>query len=386
MKNNQLGFIQIPLLLIIILGTLVVTGSGYYTTKHKPQIIQQNTIIKEENKTATTSIGVATTSGLSFASKIRQATSSKGLGYKPLDLSDYSVAIVDDIKQSTKLEPVIQKTDDSEKSFQEFGVRGREILALLEQDENNSKLLTDTIAQHKRSSAELATQMMDAWITLVDQNISSVSNQYSGMLNSTKNYFIFDKSYLVNYSNSLYDIVSSGAYFLDQKEIESLEFVKKKVKECLAMSIKEWVASDELACTTDFLEMKPDYSERLTSGANRLAEIDDMALGVIKKHAQSAGDDIRSDMDSIARYAQLDASIQASYNSINNQLQQRQAQFEAANTPIKCYTSTNDSIFDQNRTYNTTCQPDTRTAQQICDEKIAAWAGSGAYTSKPICE
>ncbi len=381
------GFIQIPFLLLIVFGALVTTGGGYYAIKHTPQSIQQRTIVEEENKTATTSADVATTTELSFASKITQTTNSpksqgimwdvpitppNGLGYKPI-----------------KAKLTIPKADDNEKRFQEFVVQGREMLVLLEQNEKNFKLLTDTIAQHKKQSAEHATQIMDEWVALVEQTIVSTPSQYSGLLLSTKSYLVSDRNWVVDYSNSLYGIVSSGSYLLSQTETNSLEFVKKKITECLSMDIEKWVVSDELACTTGFLDMKSDYSKRLTDGANRLAEVDLMVLETIGKHSRSAEDDVKGDMDSIARYVQLDASIRASYNSINSQLQQRQSQFEAASTPIKCYTSTNDSIFNPNRTYSTICQPDTRTAQQICDEKIAAWvsgASNGAVNgSKPTC-
>ncbi len=377
MSNNQHGFIQIPILFLIVFGALVATGSGYYAAKYKPQAVQQNTIVKEENKVATTSADVATTSELSFASKIRQVTPPKGLGYKPLNLSDYPAVPDED-------------EDKNKEHFQEFETRGKRLLVLLEQDESNFKLLTDTVAQHKKQSAEHATQIMDKWIALVEQTIASTPSQYSGLLQSTKSYLTFDRDWVVGYSNSLYDIISNGGYLLDQRETDSLEFVRKKIKECLAMGIEKWTASDEPACTTDFLEMKPDYSKRLMDGANRLAEVDLMVLETIGKHARSAEDDVRGDMDSIARYTQLNASIQASYNNINNQLQQNQAKFEAVNTPIKCYTTTNDSIFDTNRIYNTTCKSDTRTPQQICDEKIAAWvssASNGAIIgAKPTCE
>ena len=125
-------------------------------------------------------------------------------------------------------------------------------------------------------------------------------------------------------------------------------------------------------------DLRKSYAERLTNGTTRLAEVNLLVLETIGKHARSAEDDVRGDIDSIARLSQLDASIRSSFENINRQVQQNQAQFEAANTPIKCYTTTNDSIFEKNRTYSTTCKPDTRTSQQICDEKIAAWLGNGA--------
>lgn len=412
--NNQRGFIQIPLLLFIVFGALVATGGSYYAVKHTPQIAKQNAIVEEKSKTATTSAEVsanATSSQPStnnpfldafnntpknetpssdnpFLNALKQNNASKQPKepeHKLLNLPDRSTPITNNIEQPTKSEPAVQKEDGGEKRFQDFATKGKQLLTLFEQDIANFKLLTDTIDQHKKRSAEHATKMMDAWIDLVNQNISSASSQYSGMLSSTKNYLAYDRDYLVDYSNSLYDIVSSS-YLLSQREVDALQFVKSELEKCLKMDAKEWVALNGQSCTINFFELKPDYSKRLTDGVNKLGEVDHTVLETIGGHTRSAENDVRGDMDFIARHTQLNTSIQASYNSINNQLQQRQTQFKAANTPIKCYTSTNDSIFDQNRTYSTTCQPDTRTPQQICDEKIAAWVGGGAYTSKPSCE
>lgn len=411
--NNQRGFIQIPLLLLIVFGALIATGGGYYAVKHTPQPFKQNVVVEEKSKIAATSAETATNTPpqlstnnpfLDALNKTSDKTSLPDNPYlntlkssntsaqpkeperKSLDLLDHSITVPNNVEQPARQEPVIQKEDDSEKRFRDFTIKGKQLLTLFEQDEKNFKFLADAIARHKKQSAEHAMQMMDAWITLIDQNISSVSSQYSGMLNSTKNYLTYDKDYLVNYSNSLYDIVFDGGYLLSQIEADSLKFVKSKLEKCLEMSAKEWTALNGQSCTISFFELKPDYSKRLTDGANKLAEIDHIVLEVMGSHARSAEDDVRGDMDLIARYTQLDASVQASFNNINNQLQQRQAQLQTMNTPIQCYTRTNDSIFDQNRTYSTTCQPDTRTPQQICDEKIAAWVGSGAYTSKPSCE
>lgn len=414
MRNNQWGFIQIPLLLLIVFGALIATGGSYYAVKHKPQPVKQNTVVEEKSKIATTSAETATSTTTSqpsadnpflnalnktsdktpppdnpYINALKSSNTSaqpKEPERKSLNLLDHPITVPNNVEQPARQEPVIQKEDDSEKRFQDFTIKGKQLLTLFEQDEKNFKLLADAITQHKKQSAEHATQMMDAWITLIDQNISSVSSQYSGMLNSTKNYLTYDKDYLVNYSNSLYDIVFDGGYLLSQIEADPLKFVKSKLEKCLGMSAEEWTTLNGQSCTISFFELKPDYSKRLTDGANKLAEIDHIVLEAIGSHARSAEDDVRGDMDLIARYTQLDASVQASFNNINNQLQQRQVQLQTINTPIQCYTRTNDSIFDKNRTYSTTCQSDTRTPQQICDEKIAAWVGSGAYTSKPSCE
>ena len=251
-------------------------------------------------------------------------------------------------------------------------------------------MLADTITQHKKKSAEHGAEMMNQWISLTDETATSVSSQYRVYFSSTKEYLTSDRDYLINYSNSFYDILLDAGYLLDQQETKTLNFVLGKIKECVAMNTEAWIASNELACSIIFFDHIPDlrksYAERLTNGTTRLAEVNLLVLETIGKHARSAEDDVRGDIDSIARLSQLDASIRSSFENINRQVQQNQAQFEAANTPIKCYTTTNDSIFEKNRTYSTTCKPDTRTSQQICDEKIAAWLGNGAIVgAKPEC-
>lgn len=367
-NSTKQGFIQIPILIYILFGTLVATGGGYYVAKHKTETPINQSAVEKEDKIATTSESIKPETTVQIK---------KNDPPKPK-------LTLDKVKQVTETKITPQKSNKTKDDFDEYRKRGTETVALIEQDERNFKLLSDTIANHKKRSAEHVAQTINEWITLVDQNIASVSSQYRERLNSTKSYLASDRDWVIDYSNSMYDIVSNGGYFLEKREVDALDYLKGEIKRCLAMDIDEWANLNGSACTTVLLDMKPDYSKQLTNGANKLAEVDLTVLETIGKHARSAEDDVRGDMDTIARYEQLDASIRTSADSIDRQLQQSQAQFEAANTPIKCYTSTNGSIFDTNRTYSTTCKPYTQT----CDEKIAAWmASGGAYdpSSKPNC-
>ena len=294
------------------------------------------------------------------------------------------------VSESNNSESSQTKKTKSVQEYQAYIIKAKEIIALLEQDNKNFQLLTDTIKQHKKKSAEHSADMMNQWISLADETAINVPSQYRGYLSSTKVYLVSDRDYLVNYSDSFYDILFDAGYLLDQQEVKTLDFVLEKIKECVAMDTEAWIISNELDCSKIFFEHIPDlrksYAERLTNGTSRLAEVDLLVIETIGKHARLAEDDIRGDIDSIARLSQLDSSIQSSFDNINRQVQQSQVQWQAANTPTKCYTTTNDSIFEKNRTYSTTCNPDTRTSQQICDEKIAAWLGNGAIVGgKPEC-
>jgi len=367
-NKREQGFIQIPVLIYILFGTLVATGGGYYAVKHKSETPIKQNIIKSEDKIATTSESVKP----EVVAQIKKDDPPK------------PKLTLDKVKQVTETKTTPKKSEKTKADFDEYRTRAIKTVDLIEQDERNFKLLSDTIIDHKKRSAEHARQMINEWITLVEQNIASVSSQYSGRLKTTKDYLISDRDWVVDYSNSMYDIVFNGGYLLEKRETDALDYVKGEIKRCLAMDMEEWANLNGSACTTVLLDMKSDYSKQLTNGANKLAEVDLTVLETIGKHTRSAEDDVRGDMDTIARYEQLDASIRTSADSIDRQLQQSQAQFQAANTPIKCYTSTNGSIFDPNRTYSTTCKPYTQT----CDEKIAAWlASGGAYdpSSKPVC-
>ena len=302
-------------------------------------------------------------------------------GFRPLST---------EASESNNPESSQTKKTKSDQEYRAYIIKAKEVIALLEQDSKNFQLLTDTIKQHKKKSAEHSADMMNQWINLTDETAANVSSQYSGYLSSTKGYLVSDRDYLINYSDSFYDILFDAGYLLAQQEAETLNFVLEKIKECVVMNTEEWIVSNELACSKIFFDHIPDlrksYAERLTNGTSRLAEVDLLVIETIGKHARSAEDDIRGDIDSIARLSQLDSSIRSSFDNINRQVQQSQVQWQAANTSIKCYTTTNDSIFEKNRTYSTTCKPDTRTSQQICDEKIAAWLGNGAIVgSKPEC-
>ena len=131
--NNQRGFIQIPLLILIIFGALTAIGGGYYAIKHTPQFAKQNAIIEEKNKTATTSAEVATnatstqsstnnpfldafnntskdetpSSDNPFLNALKQNNASKQPKEperKPLDLPDRSTPVTNDIEQPAKIE------------------------------------------------------------------------------------------------------------------------------------------------------------------------------------------------------------------------------------------------------------------------------------------
>lgn len=152
------GFIQIPILFLIVFGVLVATGGGYYATTYKPRDAQQNTIVREENKTATTS-------GLSFASKIRQVTplapetvqqKPQGLGYKPIEPSEV---------QATPKE-----------TEQNFSALKAEILGYLEVDIKDLSALRENVAGDKERWATLSENVASQRAKSLDTLASGISN------------------------------------------------------------------------------------------------------------------------------------------------------------------------------------------------------------------
>ena len=115
--------------------------------------------------------------------------------------------------------------------------------------------------------------------------------------------------------------------------------------------------------------------------------MDNIILDTISKHASAAQDAIKDDMDYIARSVQLNADISSSFESIRQQAQRTQYQEPKVSPVVFCQTSTKDSIFDENRTYYTSCEPDKRTEEQKCDAQIAMWLKSRTgLESKPKCQ
>ena len=195
--NNQRGFIQIPLLLLIVFVALMATGGGYYAIKHTPQSAKQNAIIEEKNKTATTSAEVATnatstqpstnnpfsdafnntskdetpSSDNPFLNALKQNNASKQpkeSERKPLDLPDRSTSVTNNIEQSAKIEPVIQEENEPKldilaimgKLLEQLGADTEDLSALLENvqygREQWIKLAEDTADSRSRSLDTLA--------------------------------------------------------------------------------------------------------------------------------------------------------------------------------------------------------------------------------------
>jgi hypothetical protein len=175
--NNQRGFIQIPILLLIVFGTLVATGGGYYAIKHKSQVVQQNSAIKEENKTATTSNDVATTSGLSFASKMRQVISPKKSEYKSSNLDFRPTALNE--KESEPKEDILAIKG---KLLEQLTVDSKDFTTLLEnlkQDiEQWIKLSEDAADSRAQSLDSLSRGMTIQELQELKQLVDNDANHY----------------------------------------------------------------------------------------------------------------------------------------------------------------------------------------------------------------
>ncbi len=100
-KINKIeqGFIQIPILLLIVFGALAATGGGYYAVKHTPQFAKQDAVVEEKNETAMTSTETSTSTVPQLDNTSKRK---KGNEQKPPNLSDYSASVPDEKENEPK--------------------------------------------------------------------------------------------------------------------------------------------------------------------------------------------------------------------------------------------------------------------------------------------
>jgi hypothetical protein len=363
--NKTQGFIQIPLLVLIFLGTLVVSGGGYYVAKRAqppaPYVAEPAALI-EKDKQATTS------------APIKEVIHGKAPLFR----------IINPVPQKTA---VVETPEEVGVDFNKLIASTEEQIILLEQDKQTFLFLRKTIDEHQQKAIKHATEMMGAWINFADTSITSVPSEYQRTISLTRESMVSDREYLVQMIRSHYLLLDS--YFIDplrkEKMIDAITVSQANFSDC----IKTWGDGREsFGCqlSYDLLpSRRKDYADSFKKITEKLVEYDDYILEAIGTHARGAEKDIADDLERISRMAGTLNSVQSSLNAISQQLQQSQTSYQVG-APIKCFTTTNDPILAPSRTYTTTCEPDTRTAKEICDAQIASWLGGGAITPKPSCE
>lgn len=379
--NMQRGFIQIPIILLWMLGAFAVTAGGL-AIKH----FSTSQPVPKEQTVATTTAVIPPLSDYAEKYLVEKETqdqcAGKGLAclLATAQKDNKSLAL-------SKSFPATKPTQSLSKNIAnwiDYTQKAKALIVLLEQDRNNFKLFTDTIAKHKKQSAGLAIKIFNGWIALADSTANSVSSEYRMILITTKQAISSDMNFVVNDSNYLYDSVS-GTYSLNQQEQNSLAVIEGGIRKCLALDEKTWSVSSDLYCAVDFSdsmsEQTKGYADRLMSGFSRLGEVDRIVLDTISTHSTYAQKDIQRDVSSITDMANIVANTQASLNNISAQYQQQSQALQVANTPIVCHTTNTGGILSWNST--TTCSPDTRTTAQICASQIAAWLANGAVPPKP---
>ena len=319
---------------------------------------------------------------LSFQDKIRPVVKSPGA---PVVMQ---VAPPEEMSEQVKYE---SPSAEELRYFQRYLFLVKENLTGLEQVKKNSELLSREMLDHKAKGEKHAKNVMTMWANAAETSANNVPNEYMRFLDSTRDYLMSDRDYLIKYSNSLYDALIGTEYFLNPDEVRALDFTSGEMRKCQTLDYDQWVSSTELSCDFRFVEQINDawktQDARLIRGADKLAEVDNIILDTISKHASAAQDAIKDDMDYIARSVQLNADISSSFESIRQQAQRTQYQEPKVSPVVFCQTSTKDSIFDENRTYYTSCEPDKRTEEQKCDAQIAMWLKSRTgLESKPKCQ
>lgn len=371
-KNTQQGFIQIPILVIlIVLGTLATATGGYYVVRQNQKIETEKEGIVETTESTSEALGIGLenqqptepTSEFSFADKIRTVEPEE-----ELNLDDYKITD----------EP--NTTDKKNTEFKELIVKAGEQIKLLEQDKNNFQLLKETTDDHYQKSTNHARAILSSWANVAEENAITVPSEYRQILLLRRDSIISDQEYVVQYIKSLYEIV--GLYFWDSQKGQSKESVIANYQSELNKCIELWTYNEaDLSCkvTGLLLFAENEDTNDFIKIAEKLIEVDNLVLETISNHAERAEDNIINDLDRISRIMNSMYVFQIELDRISQQAQYSVSQPVFNIQSVRCYTSTDDHILDPNRTYTTICEPDTRSTAEKCASQTAARLGSEAY-------
>ncbi len=300
---------------------------------------------------------------------------------------------------SDKIRPVTNQKNterDYETEHQEFIDKAEILVGLLEEDKKNYLLLKETVEEHRGKHIAHARDLLNQWANVAIESSLSVPSRYKDILELRRDSIVADSDYLTGHINSLYETVD--LYFIDALKKKDVVSVitedQDRLRECIGLNTSEWVENKMyLTCGMRLAMTLGDngsYTEDFTKITDRLVEVDNLVFETIGTHTKRAEEDILDDLERISRLSGIVQSTQASLNMITRQAEQSFTQPIPSTQSVKCYTTTNDSIFKKNRAYNTRCEPYTQTVQQKCAlQKARSVSTTGVYIGglvSPECQ
>lgn len=352
-KFNKIdrGFIQIPILLaFLILGT-VATSAGYYSVQHsKKQEVVKNSEIRvpldvgaqqEEKSTAQSSVNSEETLSLKTttpivvkteqkyssntegASNTKKAEELAGKMSADLRRLTYIDNLNKDIEDFELLLKAVQTSKEQYISFAENSAGKRsgalsEFLVIATSGDVRSFAQSLIDGQHKHKN-----EARDTYVSL----FNILENEFSAYLNSTR-------------------------------------------------GIKEKIAQNQFSGDVDSLLFKDAKEKERFIGL--LTRVNEIAQGLEQKKSDNFTEEL-----GYLRNLVLVSEVATSLSQQLSQIEQKAQQISIPQftSSIKCYTTTNDHIFDPSRTYSTRCEPDTTTTAQKCAMATAARISGGVYIS-----
>lgn len=375
MKKHLSGFVQVLILPFFILGAIAVTAGSYYAVKHIPQSVNEGKIIVGEgNKTEVVNNEptVRVDDGMpSILSGRPNILIEKGTSSPSSVPSQQKISINNKVSSSKQVE--------AGTNFDSLISQAEEQIKLLEQDKTNFQILRKTINEHQQKAVDHTNTMMNDWVSFTESNISTVPSQYQPSLRLTKEGLISDREYVIQSIKSFYSVLD--LYFIDsmhnKENIEVIVSWQNDLNDC----IKTWKSHNkDVSCSFSLgliSDLRGGYVDDYNKITSKLVEVDSQALELINNHAKMAGNTVSDDLERIYRIANIVATAQSNLAQIQQRAVQSYSQ-PVFTQSIQCYTTTNSSIFDKNRTYNTRCEPVTITTAQRCASHKAGQLSGGA--------
>ena len=401
-QNKQAGFIQIPILAIAVFVFVSATG-GYYALKQKetktaPELTEQiETVATTTNTGDTATTTIVEDEVIEEEKQIVQEPPRR-----PVEQNQPKKSFT--LDKILGEEPKKKSNEDYEEESQEFAREAKVLIELLEKDKANFQLVKDTLDDHKYRSIKNAEELMGSWIDVIDDQYSWASPDSLSVFGYAKTLIAEHTDFLTKLISDYYNLTSelfiNKSY--DKTYTQLITESQDMLRQCINLSSSEWLDNQKISryekesCSNANLVMWAggvdlDSNEKqLTKILDDLTEMDILVSDLVDKTLNTVMyvvSDMIKDVKEIENREQIrlleleNALLQVEYSVV---------QSTPSFNQIRCFTTTNDSIFKENRAYNTRCEPYTQTVAEKCAlQKARSVSTSGVYIGglvSPECQ
>lgn len=360
LNKSESGFIQIPILLTFLILGAVATSGGYYAIQHsKKQGVVKNSEAEalldvetkqEEKSLPQASVRIEETLGLkTVVSKIEKEeqkynkNTEDRLNTKKSE--DLAVKMSADLRQLAHIDNISNDVEDFELILNEVQASKERYITFAENAAGKrGDALSEFLIIAQSGDVRSFAQSLIDWQYKYKNEARAT---YAGLFNILEN----DISAYLNSTRSIKDTITQNQFSGD---VDRLLFKNTKEKERF---ISLLARANEIA--QELEQKKADYFTEELGYLRNLVLVSEVATS------------LKQQLSQVEQSAQQNPSPQFT-------------------TVIKCYTTTNDHIFDPSRTYSTRCELDTTTVAQKCAMATAARISGGAYISDsqpdPACQ